>query len=668
MRMRTLKSETSARRWLPATTFSSRALAGVSTLGMVGALSSALAGCPNQELAPLTPCTVSGVSIEVPQTGVDKVDLLFMIDNSGSMAEEQKKLAAVLPDLVTVLTTGQLNPNMPKERPDFPPVKSLHIGVVSSDLGVNAAPAIESCGGASYDPTAPDPANTTASVRMMPPNGTRLDKPFGDNGQLLTATTVAQSGIWSRPFGTTFSTPVELTVPGDARCAQVQVNRFIDFNAGTTNPDQTKLEFSCIAKLGKNGCGLEQQLESAYKALAPSSVTFSRNSRGQGSGGGAVNNGFLRDDAVLAVVFVTDEEDCSIPDNSSELFNRNSSMFKPGDINTRCGKPENQQFLFPTKRYVDGLRALKSEAFQDRIIFAAIVGIPLAVNLGGEPAHSGKTELEGILARGDMQFSVRPSSISTTDEEPVPVCTSPNGDGNAAPARRFVEAASFFGDNGVVTSICENEYGSALQAVITKIAAQLSGACLPRQLRPVDGKVECDVVEIRAPGDTSPCDAGKGRTPLENRRVGDTVRTVCQVNQVAVNNGQLGTGAGWYYDNFTAQVKMECTANPQRIAFTPGAEVAPGAQARFECFQPVAPGVDSTATGRDAVNKACDNDGVCQSQNDDQYKLICVTGGCQIQCESDASCPLGWHCVADTATSRQYCVNPTCPPAIAAAE
>src|SRR5688572_2442730 len=104
MRMRTLKSETSARRWLPATTFSSRALAGVSTLGMVGALSSALAGCPNQELAPLTPCTVSGVSIEVPQTGVDKVDLLFMIDNSGSMAEEQKKLAAVLPDLVTVLT------------------------------------------------------------------------------------------------------------------------------------------------------------------------------------------------------------------------------------------------------------------------------------------------------------------------------------------------------------------------------------------------------------------------------------------------------------------------------------------------------------------------------------------------------------------------------------
>ena len=105
------------------------------------ALAGSLLGCPNQELAPLGPCTVSGVSLEVPQSGVDKVDLLFMIDNSGSMAEEQGKLAAVLPNLVTVLTTGQLDPLNPKSEPDFPAVKSLHIGVVSSDMGVNLAAA-----------------------------------------------------------------------------------------------------------------------------------------------------------------------------------------------------------------------------------------------------------------------------------------------------------------------------------------------------------------------------------------------------------------------------------------------------------------------------------------------------------------------------------------------
>jgi hypothetical protein len=528
-------------------------------------------------------------SREIVASGVDRVDLLFVLDNSGSMAEEQKKLSAVLPDFVTVLTTGQLNPTNPKERPDFAPVKSLHIGVVSSDLGVNLAPAVEGCGGASFDPTAPDPVNPTASVRMMPPNNVRLDKPFGDNGHLLTSTAVAQAGIWSRPFGTTFSTPVELVVPSDPRCATVNVDRFINFEAGSTNPEQAKLEFSCIAKLGKNGCGLEQQLESAYKALAPSSVAFSRNTRGQGSGGGAANSGFLRDDAVLAVVFVSDEEDCSIPDNSSELFNRNSNNFMPGDINTRCGKPENQQLLFPISRYVDGLRALKPEAYQDRIIFAAIVGIPLAVNLGGLKAHSGKEALDAILNRQDMQFLVRPSGISTAEEEPVPVCINPSGDGNAAPARRLVEAASFFGENGLVSSVCESEYGSALSAVVTKVAAQLSGACFPASLPVEGGKVPCDVVEIKAVGDATPCDPARGRTQLPSRRINNALRSVCRIDQLKVGaSGVVGSKPGWYYDDFSDAIQRECQVSPQRIAFTDGAEPGPGARAVLECTEPAA--------------------------------------------------------------------------------
>jgi hypothetical protein len=42
-------------------------------------------------------------------------------------------------------------------------------------------------------------------------------------------------------------------------------------------PQDTAKRFSCIAKLGKNGCGLEQQLESALKSLTPpdSQIKFS---------------------------------------------------------------------------------------------------------------------------------------------------------------------------------------------------------------------------------------------------------------------------------------------------------------------------------------------------------------------------------------------------------
>ncbi|MFM2418858.1 MAG: hypothetical protein RL385_3581, partial [Pseudomonadota bacterium] len=73
---------------------------------LVPAAALSMWGCPNQELAPLEPCTLSGVSLDAAGAGVDKVDMLFMIDNSGSMAQEQARLGGQLADLVGVLTSG----------------------------------------------------------------------------------------------------------------------------------------------------------------------------------------------------------------------------------------------------------------------------------------------------------------------------------------------------------------------------------------------------------------------------------------------------------------------------------------------------------------------------------------------------------------------------------
>jgi hypothetical protein len=163
------------------------------------------------------------------------VDLLFVIDNSGSMAEEQQKLARRLPDLLGVLATGNHSGkrSVAGEPTDFDPAQTIHVGVISTDLGVNLAPAIESCGGASYEPTAPDPANTTQSVRMMNPNFIRHDKPFGDNAALLTSTAVAEAGIWARPAGTTYTTPVELRVEPDPSCAEVRPERpYLEYGPG----------------------------------------------------------------------------------------------------------------------------------------------------------------------------------------------------------------------------------------------------------------------------------------------------------------------------------------------------------------------------------------------------------------------------------------------------
>ncbi len=59
--------------------------------------------------------------------------------------------------------------------------------------------------------------------------------------------------------------------------------------------------FQCIAELGDSGCGFEAPLEAIHRAL---------------DGSRAENDGFLRPGAFLAIVILTDEDDCSLKDTS----------------------------------------------------------------------------------------------------------------------------------------------------------------------------------------------------------------------------------------------------------------------------------------------------------------------------------------------------------------
>ncbi len=398
----------------------------------------------------------------------DRLDLLFMIDNSGSMYEEQKKLAALLPRLVSAFATGNRD-GMPKPasmKSDFTPVRSLHIGVITSDMGLNGAPSQNSCGDKSFLPTERDPRTSIQ----------RINKPVGDDGILQVDTAVATAGVWAYSDGGA----VINVLAGDPNCAGISFPpnaRFIDFTQGDDFTEASR-RFSCIAKRGRNGCGLEQQLEATLKALTPpdSQIKFtalSPNGHGNARAVGGVsgfNQNFLREDALLAIVLVSDEEDCSIPDASRAIFD-GTNMTVPGGINVRCGMAENGHLLHNTSRYVEGLKALKSSEHQDRIFFAGVVGVPLSVNSGAK-VHAGEPAMSALLGRQDMQFKTQ-RNMAGTDDEPVPTCVSVAGDGQAAPGRRYLEVAKGFGERGLVTSICEDEYQSLLSALIDKIAGQL---------------------------------------------------------------------------------------------------------------------------------------------------------------------------------------------------
>jgi hypothetical protein len=598
-----------------------------------------LCACPAQELAPLVPCTVSTVSLDAAETGTDQVDLLFVIDNSASMSEEQQKLNAQLPRLVQVLTSGDFDgvPNADGQL-DFRPVGSLRLGVVSTDLGVSGTPGVWSCGSNAFLPTDQAPAFDSPGT---------VDKPFGDDAVLSNSTAVAVTGVTIRnPPGV--GDPIQAVAPRP-ECNAASLPRFLEYPSGGNAQDIAGW-FSCIAELGVNGCAIEQQLEATFKALAPSTDrSFSRGTGGQGGPMG-LNAGFLRPEAILAIILVTDEEDCSSPDQSAaQLY----SSLDVVTINGLCGR--NTNLLHPVERYITGLRNLKSEALQDYVIFGGIVGVPLASQTQGQ-------SLEQILQRPDMRFS---DNILTGAR---PACTAAGGAGTATPARRIVETAIGFGENGVITSICEDTYGAALDAIIGKIAGKLSGQCLPRRLqRNSLGVVECRVVEIKGPGDRTPCDMARGRVrQLKDRTINGTPRVVCEIAQLPVMGNREPGGVGWYYDDFSSEVES-CQGDGQRIAFTGDAAVEEGKSARFECFQSVAePSRPANARGFEAIGAACTaTAGVrgrdsCAAFSEPDVRLVCVSGACLVACMSDAQCPPAHVCSA-TGGQPGYCVNPTCP-------
>jgi hypothetical protein len=105
--------------------------------------------------------------------------------------------------------------------------------------------------------------------------------------------------------------------------------RFIDYDQinGTDNimglaAGDVATAFSCMSAVGGAGCGFEHQLESTYRALHDPP---------------AENAGFLRDDALLIVFHVSDEDDCSAPPDTDLFDPSPDGIAKYGTLHSfRC--------------------------------------------------------------------------------------------------------------------------------------------------------------------------------------------------------------------------------------------------------------------------------------------------------------------------------------------
>jgi hypothetical protein len=213
----------------------------------------ALAGCASCDSVPSSAVTDCNAQV-VP--GGAAVDLLVVIDDSGSMSNKQTALANNLTDFIEALTSSAIS-------------LDLRIGVTNTSIDdYNGAVKYGAAdpGGLAYPGprNAPFPFGTIVAIEQDP-NG------VGTAGHFL--------------WGTAYDPAHMTSIWGGPRILSSGSNLARDFEANVHQGDW--------------GSGKEQPLRAMRASLDASMVTTSQ------------NFGFLRAGARLGVIILTDEDDCS---------------------------------------------------------------------------------------------------------------------------------------------------------------------------------------------------------------------------------------------------------------------------------------------------------------------------------------------------------------------
>ena len=313
---------------------------------------------PADTTAAETSSGTTGGSPECPVPGEECVliDVLFVVDNSGTMAQEQAHVAANFARFVEALEGLTDAAGSPVDT-------SVNVMVTTTDVGhpLCAAP-----GGS---------ARRGAPVRD------------GCNSRIASFTGVETA--------CTDVCPLDV-VPTDP---------FVHFDSlGTNVPDGSPAQaLSCLGPQGIDGCAYKSPLEAMLLALDPTACWNDPSQPGcaddpQWSG---VDKPFLRDGAALAIVIISDGVECSVDAPDGEVYFTDDDVYWEIDPDTgapaaspavcwnagvTCEGPDengawtgcmstDNPVLHPTDRYRDALRDL-GEMRDKEIVMLGILGVP----------------------------------------------------------------------------------------------------------------------------------------------------------------------------------------------------------------------------------------------------------------------------------------------------
>jgi len=245
--------------------------------------------------------------------------------------------------------------------------------------------------------------------------------------------------------------------------------------------------FTCIAAIGETGCGFEHQFAAITRALGA-----------DGRAAPPENQGFLRDDAYLAIVMITDEDDCSAAPGVP-LFDTGSNT----NIASQLGPPSNfrcNEFGHlcsdGTGNVVHPNRNAPNNNVNDAVSYASCMsndaeGYLLSVRATANRIKALKADdgqvMVAAITGAPSPYVVGWKAPSTADAScgasscPWPVikhaCTGADGS-FADPAVRINELVRAFGANGTTLSICDDNFSPALSNIASEIVEYVNAPCI----------------------------------------------------------------------------------------------------------------------------------------------------------------------------------------------
>ncbi|WAS98789.1 vWA domain-containing protein [Nannocystis punicea] len=397
------------------------------------------------------------------------VDILFVIDNSGSMADEQALLAKNFAAFINVLEAEDVNAN-------------YRIGITTTDSGNPR------CSGALTKPEGGKLVLSSCVDRVA----------LGDFTFNMEDSSAACTSVCDLTDAQLQIKPTETQYSNGEKAARNWIERI----EGVTNlPDEvtTVQAFQCFGPQGVSGCGFESHLESMYKALALA-----------GQESSATNYGFIRDTAILSIVFITDELDCSYVPEFDAIFKDNKVFwenpddpnatsaicFNAGvkcegagpmysscrsanyDIDGNVDVTDDKAVLQPLSKYVNFVQNLETQKqmfdVNQEVLVALIAGVPPGYEDGADIVY----EDEPDPAENDL-FGIGKGCTFTPMGGETQTAMPPVRE------REFAEAFQVGGDRNLF-SICQDNYSAALEAIANKIRDQIKPACMTKCVKDID--------------------------------------------------------------------------------------------------------------------------------------------------------------------------------------